>query len=127
MRRYAGTNRIQYAMADKTLFQKIADREIPADIVHEDEWCVAFRDIDPKAPTHILVVPRKLIPTLDDLEEDDAAIVGRMFLAARQIAEAEGLSTGWRAVINCGADAHQTVFHLHLHLLGGRNMGWPPG
>jgi histidine triad (HIT) family protein len=114
-------------MAEKTLFQKIADREIPAEFVYEDDEIVAFRDIDPKAPVHVLVVPRKPIPTLDDLEPGDAALVGRMFLVAKQVAAAEGLRGGWRAVFNCGREAGQAVFHIHLHVLGGRKMSWPPG
>ncbi len=114
-------------MAEKTLFQRIADREIPAQIVYEDDWCVAFRDISPQAPTHVLVVPRKPVPTLDDLEDADAEVMGRVLLAARNVARQEGLSGGWRAVINCGPDAQQTVFHVHLHLLGGRRFTWPPG
>jgi histidine triad (HIT) family protein len=114
-------------MAEKTLFQKIADREIPADFVYEDDEIVAFRDIDPKAPVHVLVVPRKPIPTLDDLEPGDAALVGRLFLVAKQVAAAEGLRGGWRAVFNCGREAGQAVFHIHLHVLGGRKMSWPPG
>jgi len=114
-------------MAEKTLFQKIADREIPADLVYEDDHVVAFRDIHPQAPVHVLVVPRKPIPTLDDLGPDDAELVGRLFLAAQQVARREGLDTGWRAVINCGRDAGQEVYHIHLHVLGGRRMSWPPG
>jgi len=114
-------------MAEKTLFQKIADREIPSDMVYEDDEIVAFRDIDPKAPVHVLVVPRKPIPTLDDLEPADAPLVGRLFLVAKQVAAAEGLDKGWRAVFNCGPDAQQAVFHIHLHVLGGRRMSWPPG
>ena len=113
-------------MADKTLFQKIADREIPADFVHEDEHCIAFRDINPQAPTHILIVPRKPIPTLNDLTDDDGTLVGHLFLVARDIAAEEGL-TDYRTVFNCGEGAGQSVFHLHLHLLGGRRMSWPPG
>lgn len=114
-------------MADKTLFQKIADREIPASIVYEDDLCIAFRDINPVAPTHILVVPRKPIPTLNDLTPEDEPLVGHLFTAARQIAAEEGLENGYRTVFNCGADASQTVFHIHLHLIGGRKMSWPPG
>lgn len=114
-------------MADKTLFQKIADREIPASIVYEDDLCIAFRDINPVAPTHILVVPRKPIPTLNDLTPEDEPLVGHLFTAARQIAAEEGLDNGYRTVFNCGADASQTVFHIHLHLIGGRKMSWPPG
>ncbi|NBC17891.1 MAG: HIT domain-containing protein [Bacteroidetes bacterium] len=114
-------------MAEKTLFQKIIDREIPSDIVFEDEQCVAFRDVNPQAPTHILIVPRKPIPTLDDLTEDDGPLVGHLFLVAKQIAAAEGLDDGYRTVFNCGKNAQQSVFHLHLHLLGGRSFSWPPG
>lgn len=114
-------------MAQKTLFQRIEAREIPADIVFEDDLCFAFRDISPQAPVHILVVPRKPIPTLDDLESEDERLVGHLFLVASQIAAREGLSGGYRTVFNCGSDASQTVFHIHLHLLGGRKLGWPPG
>ena len=114
-------------MADKTLFQKIESGEIPSEKVYEDDWCFAFRDINPQAPTHILVVPRKPIPTLDDLGEKDAELMGRLFLAAQRVAAEEGLSGGYRTVFNCGSDAGQTVFHIHLHLLGGRKLGWPPG
>ena len=114
-------------MSEKTLFQKIADKEIPADLVHEDEFCIAFRDINPQAPTHILVVPRKPIPTLDDLEEEDAGLVGHLFLVAQQLARQEGLTEGYRTVFNCGEQAGQTVYHIHLHVLGGRQMNWPPG
>lgn len=114
-------------MSDKTLFQKIIDREVDADIVHEDDHCVAFRDINPQAPTHILIVPRKPIPSLDDLTEEDRNVVGHLFLAARDIAREEGLRDGYRTVINCGDDGGQTVYHLHLHVLGGRRLDWPPG
>src|SRR5690606_21474500 len=114
-------------MAEKTLFQKIADREIPATIVYEDALCVAFRDIDPKAPTHILVVPRKPIPSLNDLTEDDEQLVGHLHVVAAQLAKKEGLSSGYRTVFNCGPDAGQSVDHIHLHLLGGRHLAWPPG
>lgn len=111
-----------------TLFSKIAAGEIPADIVYEDDEVVAFRDIGPQAPTHVLVIPRKPIRTINDLEADDAVLVGKMFLAAKKIAEQEGIAeAGYRTVINCNAAAGQTVFHLHLHLLGGRPMQWPPG
>lgn len=110
------------------LFMKIIGREIPADIVHEDEEILAFRDIDPQAPVHILVVPKRRIPTINDLEADDAALVGRMVLAARQLAADEGLSEdGYRLVFNCNEKGGQSVFHIHLHLLGGRQMKWPPG
>ena len=114
-------------MPEKTLFQKIADREIPADLVYEDEQCIAFRDINPQAPTHILIVPRKPIPTLNDITEDDKPLVGHLFSVARELAAREGLDSGYRTVFNCGEDAGQTVFHIHLHLLGGRTLSWPPG
>lgn len=111
-----------------TLFSKIAAGEIPADIVYQDEDVVAFRDVGPQAPTHVLVIPRKPIPTLNDLEPGDAELVGKLFLAAKKIAEQEGIAEeGYRTVINCNAQAGQTVYHLHVHLLGGRPMQWPPG
>jgi histidine triad (HIT) family protein len=110
------------------LFCKIVSGEIPAKIVHEDEDCVAFRDIHPQAPTHVLVVPRRHIATLNDLTDADAAVPGRMVLAARNIAREEGVSEGgYRLVFNCNAGAGQSVFHVHLHLLGGRDFSWPPG
>ena len=114
-------------MTEKTLFQRIADREIPADIIFEDDLCIAFRDINPKAPTHILIVPRKPIPSLDQLEKEDEMLVGRLFLVAKKLATDEGLDKGYRTVFNCGAEGGQDVYHLHLHLLGGRQMLWPPG
>jgi len=111
-----------------TIFGKITRGEIPADIVYEDEDIVAFRDVSPQAPTHVLVIPRKPIPTLNDLDEGDAELVGKLFLAAKKVAEREGIAeSGYRTVINCQAGAGQTVFHLHLHVLGGRSMQWPPG
>lgn len=110
------------------LFVKIIEREIPADIVFEDEELLAFRDINPQAPVHILVVPKRRIPTLDDLGQDDAGLVGRMILAAQRLAAEEGLSEdGYRLVFNCKEHGGQSVFHIHLHLLGGRRMEWPPG
>jgi len=114
-------------MPEKTLFEKIADREIPATIIYEDDLCFAIRDINPQAPTHLLIVPRKPIPSLDDLQEDDERVVGHLLLVASKLARQEGLSGGYRTVFNCGKDAGQTVFHLHLHLLGGRALSWPPG
>ncbi len=111
-----------------TIFGKIAAGEIPADIVYEDEDVVAFRDVSPQAPTHVLVIPRIGIPTLNDLRAEHAELVGKLFLAASKIAEQEGIAQdGYRAVINCNAAGGQTVFHLHLHLIGGRPMRWPPG
>ena len=114
-------------MAD-CLFCKIAAREIPADIVHEDERLVAFSDINPQAPTHVLIIPRRHIATLNDLSPDDADLVGSMVLLAARIAAARGhAQAGYRTVFNCNAAAGQTVFHIHLHLLAGRDLTWPPG
>ncbi|MEM7432592.1 MAG: histidine triad nucleotide-binding protein [Pseudomonadota bacterium] len=111
-----------------TLFTQIANGDVPADIVFETEDVIAFRDINPQAPTHILIVPRKPIPTINDIEPEDELVVGRLFSAAKAIAANEGLSDdGYRVVMNCNQAAGQTVFHIHLHLLGGRNLSWPPG
>jgi len=111
-----------------TIFGRIAAGEIPADIVYEDDDLVAFRDLSPQAPTHILIIPRKPIRTLNDVEEADAELVGKLFLAAAKVAKQLGIAeAGYRVVVNCNAVGGQTVFHLHLHLLGGRPMQWPPG
>ena len=113
-------------MPNDCLFCRIIKKEIPATIVAEDQHCVAFRDINPQAPVHILVIPREHVPSLN--EAKDAAMIGRLNLLAAQLAKSEGLAEGgYRTVINTNADAGQTVFHLHLHLLGGRRLGWPPG
>jgi len=113
---------------DNCLFCKILAGEIPADIIYESDTAIAFRDINPQAPTHALIIPRKHIATINDIEAEDEAIVGSLFSAAREIAGQEGLSNeGYRAVMNCNEAAGQTVFHIHLHLLGGRDLGWPPG
>ena len=112
---------------EKTLFERIIERDIPADIIYEDDHCVAFRDINPQAPVHFLVVPRRPIPTLDDLEDDDTALAGHLLLVGQKVAAQEGLSNGYRAVFNCGPDGMQSVPHLHLHILGGRKLKWPPG
>ena len=112
-------------MTDSCLFCRIVRGEIPAKIVHRDEHVVAFRDIDPKAPTHILVIPTEHVASLD--EAKDPAQVGRLMLAAAEIARSEGITDGYRTVVNTGAGAGQTVFHVHLHLLGGRKLTWPPG
>jgi histidine triad (HIT) family protein len=109
------------------LFCKIAAREVPADIVRESDRVVAFRDIDPKAPTHILLIPKEHIASVSDIDEAHADVLVDIVQAATQLASAEGLSGGWRLVTNVGPDAGQSVFHLHFHLLGGRPMGWPPG
>lgn len=111
-----------------TIFGKIATGEIPADLVYKDEDVVAFRDISPQAPTHLLVIPRKPIPTLDAAGPEDAELLGKLLLVAAQVAREAGIAErGYRTVINCNAEAGQTVFHLHLHVLGGRPMQWPPG
>jgi histidine triad (HIT) family protein len=113
---------------DDCIFCKIAAGEIPADLVYEDDAVVGFRDLNPQAPTHVLVIPRRHIATLNDLAPGDEAIVGRLFLAAKAIAAREGFAeTGYRTVLNCNEAGGQTVFHIHLHLLGGRMMRWPPG
>jgi len=110
------------------LFVKIINREIPADIVYEDDEILAFRDIDPKAPVHLLVIPKRPIATLNDLEPADAELVGRLVLTARRLAaEAKIDEAGYRLVLNCNPGGGQSVYHIHLHLLGGRQMEWPPG
>jgi histidine triad (HIT) family protein len=114
-------------MSEPSIFQKIIDREVDADIVHEDDRCIAFRDINPQAPTHILIVPKRPIPSLDDVEDEDADLLGHLHLVARDLAREEGLRDGYRTVINTGDDGGQTVYHLHMHLLGGRRLDWPPG
>jgi len=109
------------------LFCKIIAKEIPADIVYEDEHVLAFRDINPQAPSHLLVIPKQHIATLNDLGEADAATVGRLSLAAAALAKQLGFAdSGYRSVMNCNQHGGQTVFHIHLHLLGGKAMGWPP-
>lgn len=110
-----------------TLFSKIIRREIPADIVYEDDMALAFKDINPQAPVHILVIPKKPIPKLADAVPEDHALMGHLLLTAQRVAQQAGLENGYRLVINNGAEAGQTVFHLHLHILGGRQMQWPPG
>jgi len=113
-------------MADECLFCKIAKQEIPVKFVYESPEIVAFRDINPQAPTHILIIPRQHVPSLS--HATDAAMVGRLSLAAAEIAKSEGIAeSGYRVVMNTNKDAGQTVFHVHLHLLGGRHMAWPPG
>ena len=110
------------------LFLKIINRDIPADIVMETDDILAFRDLNPQAPVHVLIIPKKHIRTINDIEEDHADLVGKLFLAAKEIARDEGLSEdGYRVVMNCNENAGQTVFHIHLHLLGGRAFSWPPG
>ena len=113
---------------ENCLFCKILAGEIPADIVYESESAIAFRDINPQAPTHVVIIPRKHVATINDITEEDQVLVGTLYSAARAIAAAEGIAEGgYRTVMNCNEAAGQTVFHLHLHLLGGRTLGWPPG
>lgn len=113
-------------MANDCLFCRIVRKEIPASIVAENEHCVAFRDINPQAPVHVVIVPREHVPSLNDAE--DAELIGRLSLLAAEIAKGEGIAaSGYRTVVNTNRDAGQTVFHVHLHLLGGRSLGWPPG
>ena len=115
-------------MSDDCIFCKIAAGEIPAEKVYEDDLVVGFRDLNPQAPTHVLLIPRKHIAGLNDLQAEDEVIVGRLERAAAKVAADEGFAeSGYRTVINCNDDGGQTVFHLHLHLLGGRRMSWPPG
>ena len=114
-------------MMSDNLFQKIIDRQIKADIVYEDDRCLAFRDINPQAPVHLLIIPRKVIRTHADLTEGDRELVGHLHLVAARLAKQLGIEDGYRVLINCNERAGQTVPHLHLHLLGGRDMKWPPG
>ena len=112
----------------ENLFLKIIEREIPADIVYETEDVLAFRDINPQAPVHVLIIPKIHIRTVNDLMADQAELIGKLYLAAKEIARKEGLSEdGYRLVMNCNKAAGQMVFHIHLHLLGGRMFSWPPG
>ena len=114
-------------MLADNIFLKIVNKEIPAKIVHEDDLCVAFHDVGPKAPVHVLIIPRKVIATHDDVTTEDRELLGHLHLVAARLAKQLGLADGYRLVINCRERAGQTVPHLHMHLLGGRDMGWPPG
>jgi histidine triad (HIT) family protein len=114
-------------MSEKTIFKKIIDGEIPADIVYEDDRCLAFRDIAPQAPTHVLVIPRKEIVSLADMADEDADLMGHLCRVVRDLAVKLELGNGYRLVVNCGPDGGQAVDHLHVHLLGGRPLKWPPG
>ncbi len=110
------------------LFCKVVAGEVPADIIYDNEHVLAFRDISPQAPTHLLIIPRRHISTINDLDAGDNELVGQLFLAAKEVAAQEGVDeVGYRVVMNCNEDAGQTVFHIHLHLMGGREMRWPPG
>lgn len=114
-------------MAEKTIFKKIIDGEIPADIVYQDDKCLAFRDVNPQAPTHILVIPRQEIQSLAHVDESDTELVGHLFVVVKKLAAQLGLTDGYRTVLNCGKHGGQTVDHMHVHLIGGRPMSWPPG
>jgi histidine triad (HIT) family protein len=115
-------------MSEDTIFGKIIRREIPADIIYEDDLCLAFRDIAPQAPTHVLLIPKQPLPKLSDTTEADKPLLGHMLYSVKLLAEQLGLSEdGYRVVINTGHNGGQTVFHLHMHLLGGRSLQWPPG
>ena len=111
-----------------TIFKKIIDGEIPADKVYEDDRCLAFRDVNPQAPTHLLVIPKQEIASIEAVADEDASLLGHLWLVIRNVARAEGLAEGgYRVVVNCGAQGGQEVDHLHFHVLGGRQMRWPPG
>ncbi len=112
----------------ETIFSKIIRRELPADIVYEDDEILGFRDVNPQAPTHVLFIPKRPIATLDDATEADATLLGKLMLACASFARAQGIAKdGYRVVVNCNQHGGQTVYHIHLHLLGGRDMTWPPG
>lgn len=116
-------------MSEKTIFKKIIDKEIPANIIYEDEYCLAFHDVAPQAPVHVLVIPKTTeLRSLDDVNEENAPLIGRIFSVISKLAKDLGIAEeGYRVVSNCGANACQTVPHLHFHILGGRGFAWPPG
>jgi histidine triad (HIT) family protein len=114
-------------MSAKTIFKRIIDKEIPAKIVHEDDLCLAFHDVNPQAPTHVLVIPKKEIASLAQLSAEDLALLGHLMLIVQKLAGDLGLTGGYRVVVNCGPDGGQSVDHLHFHLMGGRQLKWPPG
>jgi histidine triad (HIT) family protein len=114
-------------MSQKTIFQRIIEREIPANIVFENDRCLAFHDVAPQAPTHVLIIPKQPIVSIAALDDGHADLIGHMWLVIRDLAKQLGLDAGYRVVVNCGRDGGQSVDHLHFHLLGGRQMIWPPG
>jgi histidine triad (HIT) family protein len=115
-------------MSNETVFSKIIARQLPADIVYEDEQVLAFRDIQPRAPVHVLVIPKKPIPSVAQIDDEDGPLLGHLWLVLRRVAQEQGLADGgYRVVVNCGDDGGQEVPHLHFHLLGGRRLSWPPG
>ena len=113
-------------MSETTIFKKIIDKEIPAKIVYEDDHCLAFHDVAPQAPIHLLVIPKKEISSIDAIMDEDAELLGHLWVVIRDLAQKFELGNGYRVVINCGEEGGQTVDHLHFHLIGGRAMGWPP-
>ncbi|MCL4109070.1 UNVERIFIED_CONTAM: hypothetical protein GTU68_032193 [Idotea baltica] len=113
--------------AEPTIFKRIIDKQIPADIVFEDDLCLAFRDVSPQAPTHVLVIPKKEIPSLADAKDGDTELLGHLLTTTRKVAEQLGLDNGYRTIINTGEGGGQTVHHLHIHIMGGRDLSWPPG
>lgn len=111
-------------MAEETIFRKIINKEIPSELVYQDEFVTAFRDISPQAPTHILIIPNKLIPTVNDIEIDDEILIGKLYTVAKKLAQEEGIAeSGFRLIMNCNKDGGQEVYHIHLHLLGGKKLG----
>jgi histidine triad (HIT) family protein len=114
-------------MSDTTIFDKIINKEIPADVIYEDDFALAFKDINPQAPTHFLVIPKIRIATMNDVNEENAHLVGHLYVVAAKIAAELGFADdGYRAVMNCNEDGGQTVYHIHLHVLAGKPLGWPP-
>ena len=114
-------------MSHSTIFKKIIDRQVPADIVYEDDQCLAFKDVNPQAPVHVLVIPKKEIPSVDAIADEDEALLGHLWIVIRNLARQLGVAEGYRVVVNCGPAAGQSVDHLHFHLLAGRSLTWPPG
>ncbi|GHT10111.1 histidine triad nucleotide-binding protein [Planctomycetales bacterium] len=114
-------------MSEKTIFKRIIDKEIPANIVYEDDLCLAFHDVHPQAPVHVLLIPKKEIASLNQITAEDTPLLGHLYGVVRKLAKDLGLGNGYRLVTNCGDDGGQTVYHLHFHILGGRRLTWPPG
>ena len=114
-------------MSEKTIFQKIMEGEIPAEFLHEDEHCVAIKDVNPQSPTHALIIPRKLVERVGEAKEEDQSLLGHLLLVAGKVAEQQELQEGFRIVINNGPAGGESVPHLHIHVMGGRQLGWPPG
>ncbi|XP_068594514.1 histidine triad nucleotide-binding protein 2, mitochondrial [Brachionichthys hirsutus] len=117
----------KYGSPAPTIFSKIIDKRIPADVIYEDEKCLAFRDVNPQAPVHFLVIPRVPIPRISEVNDVDAELLGHLLVVAKNVAQQESLTEGYRVVINDGKHGAQSVYHLHIHVLGGRQMTWPPG